>query len=397
MPARIVFFPVDNGDMTLIELDDGRTVLIDVNIRAAADDEDDETPDVGALLRERLKTDDQERHYVDAFLLSHPDQDHCRGLRSHFHLGPASEYPKNSGKIFIREMWSSPLVFRRASSVHKLCDDAAAFNAEATRRVLQYKDRPWSVDSGDRILVLGDDRDGKTDDIPGIVVKTGQTFSQIDGVKASSFAAVLLAPLCVDSDEEEEVLTKNQSSTILRFSLNADDHYDVGRFLTGGDAEVAIWEKLWAKHQQNSDVLSYDILQTPHHCSWHSLSYDSWSDYGEDVEVAEDARKALGQARKGATLVASSKPISDDDFDPPCIRAKREYAEIADEAQGSFVCTMEYIETEKKKVLEFNIGSGGVKRSGGGGSFGPRSFSPTGGNPPKSEVRGGGRYGERAV
>ena len=68
--------------------------------------------------------------------------------------------------------------------------------------------------------------------------------------------------------------------------------------------------------------LSYDILQTPHHCSWHSLSYDSWSEKGEDAEICRDALDALSQARGGATIIASSNPIKDDDNDPPCIRAK---------------------------------------------------------------------------
>lgn len=38
MTDRILFFPVGNGDMTLIELESGRTILIDVNIQARADD-----------------------------------------------------------------------------------------------------------------------------------------------------------------------------------------------------------------------------------------------------------------------------------------------------------------------------------------------------------------------
>ena len=86
MNAKITFFPVDNGDMTLVELESGRTILIDTNIRAAADDPDDPTRDVAKDLRDRLKRDDQGRLYVDVFLLSHPDQDHCSGLDKHFHL-----------------------------------------------------------------------------------------------------------------------------------------------------------------------------------------------------------------------------------------------------------------------------------------------------------------------
>ena len=77
MTARIEFFPVGNGDMTLVTLESGRKVLIDVNIREAADDEnDDETTNVAALLKDRLERDTDGRLYVDTFLLSHPDEDH---------------------------------------------------------------------------------------------------------------------------------------------------------------------------------------------------------------------------------------------------------------------------------------------------------------------------------
>jgi hypothetical protein len=95
MVARISFFVVGNGDMTLIELESGRKILIDINIRGAADDPDDDTPDVAKELRDRLTRDVQGRLYVDAFLLSHPDQDHCRRLQNHFHLGPPTEWSKD--------------------------------------------------------------------------------------------------------------------------------------------------------------------------------------------------------------------------------------------------------------------------------------------------------------
>ena len=162
MVARISVFVVGNGDMTLIELESGRKILIDVNVRSAADDPDDDTPDVARELRDRLTRDAQGQLYVDAFLLSHPDQDHCRGLQNHFHLGPPAEWSKDDDKIFVRELWSSPIVFRRASSQHVLCADAKAFNSEARRRVARYRETGGAVGDGDRILILGEDENGKT-------------------------------------------------------------------------------------------------------------------------------------------------------------------------------------------------------------------------------------------
>lgn len=376
MTATITYFPVDNGDMTLIELESGRKILIDINIRQAADDEDDDTPDVAVMLRERLKKDDKGRYYVDAFLLSHPDEDHCRGLARHFHLGKPDDHPGDD-KILIREMWSSPLVFRRASKNHTLCDDAKAWNKEAKRRVKAFRDKEVLGD-GNRILILGEDEDGKTDDLTTILIKVDQEIARINDSAEFSMSARLLAPLPKSEDKaEEDVLTKNNSSVVMRFKIRADGILDACRYLTGGDAEVAIWERLWAKHKNQVSWIDYHLLLTPHHCSWHSLSNDSWSDKGEDAKVSDDARSALSQAKAGAYLIASSKEIKNDKDDPPCWRAKREYEAIAKEASGVFK------RIAGPKVTEFEIGGNGPKlktksTSGsaiiGGGSIGGQSL-----------------------
>ncbi|SUS07741.1 F39 [uncultured Defluviicoccus sp.] len=362
MMTTLAFFPVGNGDMTLIELESGRTILIDMNIRAAADDPNDPTPDVAGLLRKRLKRDRQGRLYLDALLISHPHQDHCAGLQEHFHLGPPGEWSTKTDKILVREIWSSPMVFRRASRDNVLCEDAQAFNSEARRRVKRFRDSRGAVGDGDRILILGEDEDGKTDDVGPILIKVDEVFSRVNGEYDWSISARLLAPLPRSDDEgEEEVLAKNESSTILQFSFTGASNPDKGRFLSGGDAEVAIWERLWQRHWTQPDRLSYDILQAPHHCSWHSLSYDSWSELGEDAEVCSDARSALAQARPGAVIVASSEPIKDDDNDPPCIRAKREYEAIVANVRGSFKCVGESPSEDAPEVMEFEIGQYGPR------------------------------------
>ena len=360
MASKITLFPVGNGDMTLIETESGRKILIDMNIRAAADDPDDETPDVAKMLRRRLDRDSADRLYVDALLISHPDQDHCNGLSEHFHLSSPDKWSKTSDKVFIREIWSSPMVFRRASRNHVLCDDAKAFNTEARRRIQKFRDSGGVVYDGDRILILGEDENGKTDDLNAILVRVDETVSSINGQYDSTMTARLLGPLPKSDDDDEDILSKNNSSTILQFSLAGGGISDKCRFLTGGDAEVAIWEKLWQRHDWRPEWLSYDILLTPHHCSWHSLSYDSWSDLGEDAEVCEEARNALSQARTGAIFVASSAPIKDDDNDPPCIRAKREYVSIANDTDA-FKCTGEYPSEKSPDVMEFEIGSYGPR------------------------------------
>ncbi|TAK47201.1 MAG: metallohydrolase [Xanthobacteraceae bacterium] len=355
--VKTTHFQVDNGDMTLIELESGRRILVDIKIRVAtADDGDEDIPPVGDQLRERLKRDDKERFYVDAFLLTHPDKDHICGLREHFHLGDPSTWSKKDDKIIIREMWSSPIVFRRTSKNHKLCDDAVSWCDEARRRVAKFKAEGAQAD-GNRILIMGEDVDGKTDDLGAILIKTDEVFSKICGVVDFSFEARLLAPMKADNDDEEEVLTKNNSSVVMRIDLKLWSTTKA-RYLIGGDAEVAIWEKLWDRHKSRKSWLQYDVLIAPHHCSWHSLSWDSWSDLGEKAKVSPNARSALGQPLLGALIVSSSKPIKDDKDDPPCIRAKREYLDILTEVNGEFRCVCDGASDEP---MEIEILSAGPK------------------------------------
>lgn len=67
------------------------------------------------------------------------------------------------------------------------------------------------------------------------------------------------------------------------------------------------------------------------------------------------------QIRDGAIIVASCKPIADDDGDPPCIRAKREYQSIVDAAKGAFYCTGEYPKADAVEPLVFTVTAQGVQ------------------------------------
>jgi hypothetical protein len=169
----------------------------------------------------------------------------------------------------------------------------------------------------------------------------------------------LLGPLPkFDDEKEEDALAKNRSSIILNFALKVNGLTQC-QFLTCGDAEVEVWENLWKNHKGDS-WLKYHVLLTPHHCSWHSLSHDSWSKKKEEAQVSQDARNALSQANSGALLVASCKEILDDDIDPPCIRAKQEYEAIANENEGRFLCA-----ADSDKPLELIIESTGVRKDAG--------------------------------
>jgi hypothetical protein len=357
MSASTHHFRVGNGDMHLFKLESGRCILVDIRIREGADGDVDDMADVAAQLRDLLGRDEHDRLHVDAFLLSHPDEDHIKGLKTHFHLGPIDDWSEKANKIVIDEMWSSPIVFRRRKRDHVLCDDANAWAVEARRRVRAFEDGGGRC-SGERILILGEDIGGKTDDLTDILVKAGQRFDTINGQEDDSFAGFLLGPITAADEEEAEMLSKNDSSVVVQFTIAADGESEAARYLLGGDARVGVWEKVWDQYGDDPSVLAYDVLIAPHHCSWRSLSWQSWSTHGEDAEVSMDARSALAQARSGAVVLASSKPVKDGDGDPPCIRAKREYVSIVKPKGGEFRCVADGADDEP---FVFSIGWAGPK------------------------------------
>ena len=72
----------------------------------------------------------------------------------------------------------------------------------------------------------------------------------------------------------------------------------------------------------------------PHHCSWHFFCIDSPT---EDAEASKKSLHLLECKREGAFVIASSKPIKDDDDDPPCWKAKLLYENAV--GKDRFLCT----------------------------------------------------------
>lgn len=358
MTAKITFFPVGNGDMTLIRLanDPPTIILVDISIRQASESDDESVCNVVEELHDRLTLDDDSRPYVDVFMLTHPDEDHCRGAEQYLHLKSVDEYndePSDGDrkKIVVRELWTSPRVFRRASGHNTLCDDAKTINKEAKRRVACFRENSDEAKTaGNSIRIIGDDEDGKTEDIQEIVRLPDSVIREIVGAKSELFECRILAPRHEDTDEDEEVRSKNNSSIIAQFLVRAAEQTDGALLLLGGDAEVEIWEDLYDNYHPCDDALEYDLLVTPHHCSWHALSDDSWSEKGRDGELSRKAVWALSRNRDGAKIIATSKPISDDDSDPPCIGAKETYRDMLDDPDADFYCTGEHPEDRKSVV-----------------------------------------------
>ena len=365
----ITFFPVGNGGMTLIRLNDGlydslkTTILIDINIRDVSSSEDD-ICDVAQELRDRLPIDSKKRPYVDAFILTHHDDDHISGFKENFHVGSLDDYkvPKDdeTPKIVIRELWGTSRFCKQASDNYSLSDDAKEFNKEMRRRVKLFEDNQYIQPEGERAIIVGKYPDGKTDGIDLITRGIGTAFSKINERNiGTKFEGFILGPLeQQDNEQDEDFDEKNRQSIILQIIV-IENQYE-HKILMAGDAECSVWEILWGCYN-NSDRLKYDLLLTPHHCSWHSLSYDSQSE-DDNPQVCEDAKSALSQTKSGARIVAQCKAIKDNDDDPPSKAAKDEYLTIVSES--CFYCTDEYPKEKNPEPIEFNLTGDGPQKKG---------------------------------
>ena len=330
--ASITFFPVGNGDTSLITLTDGTNIVIDANVTVdSKDDEGDAYDGHAHLLRESRGGADDTPH-IDAFILSHPDQDHLRGYTTVFYAGAPGAYsPKDqkAGRIIIDELWFAPRIF--CSHENMLCDDAKDFRREARRRMELVRKR--SADRnlpGNRVRIIGFTDSEELEGLDEIVTVPGSTISVVNGSAKDDFEIAGSRPFQGD-DTDEEGGERNHTSVVLQARFAVDGVADASLAILGGDAGCPVWERIYERSKDTN--LQWDLLLAPHHCSWTFFSESP----SEDNEASETVLKFLGKARKGAVVISSWKPIVDDDDNPPHFVAAKRYRECV--GQSKVLCT----------------------------------------------------------
>jgi hypothetical protein len=188
---RLKFYPVSNGDTVLITLKDETTILFDSNIRDTGEDSDgNQIYDVKKDLLSSLKKKNNNYH-LDLFVLTHPDQDHCRGFKKHFYQGNPDNYGdvnRKADEIIIDEMWVTSLLFDNVTN-----DDAKAFKKEAERRRKLWDNDDKSKDKpGNKIRMIGYNGDNKYENVPNNI--PGETQNEINGSKKTDFEFFIHSP-----------------------------------------------------------------------------------------------------------------------------------------------------------------------------------------------------------
>jgi hypothetical protein len=345
--ASITYFPVGNGDTGLVRLKDGTSILIDACISA----DDEEKYDVHCHLIGELRSEKGVPH-LDAFILTHPDQDHIRGWSTCFYSGDPGKYSerdKKEGRILVDEVWFAPRIF--APHEKELCEEARDFRKEVNRRVeLFRKGSQASNLPGNRFRVVGYSDNPDLKGLDAFLIIPGNVISKINASVKNDFEIFVHAPTKKDSDAKWG--ERNDTSIVLqlRFKVGNDSRAALAMF--GGDAQCGIWSNIIEKSK--TPDLEFDVFLAPHHCSWTFFSEEPSEDENPDEVILNFLSS---KKRKGAIVVCSCKPIKDDDDNPPHYIAYEEYKEIF--GDKNVLCTMEEPNEENPEPLYFTISANG--------------------------------------
>ncbi|MBN1184976.1 MAG: hypothetical protein JXB49_22010 [Bacteroidales bacterium] len=357
---KIKYYPVGNGDTSLITLKDNSTFLIDCNIREG--EKDSNYNNIYNVKEDLLKSIQKRSNnpYVDLFVLSHPDQDHCRGFKKHFYKGDPKDYNETNRKndeIIIDEIWVTSLLF-----THDQSDDANFVRSEVNRRKrLTGAERE---NRGNRLRLIGYDDDDKFADV--ITYTPGNEVNQINDKTYNTFSFFIHAPFKKDLIQSKAEGGKNSASVVFqaRFKDNDSDLDHKTFAIFGGDADHYIWDKIISISEGNnkSKYLKWDLFLAPHHCSWtyfNDVPYENEgnkSPKGHSLKLLNEYRETKGRIVASCNKVVNAKP------DPPHFAAKNEYVNTLDSADDFFELAILPKESAPEPV-EFIITNNGVTKS----------------------------------
>lgn len=352
MKHSIKFYPVGNGDCDLITIGGAnKKMMFDCNFRKEAEEENDKMYDVlDDLLTNELTSKKCGLPFLDAFLLTHPDQDHCRSFANKFYLGDPdsiSQSAKDDKKILIGELWYSPRVFEELTG--ELNADAKAFKKEAKRRMDLYKSDSNKADKdGNRIRIIGWADNPDLEGLEDRIVTPGNTISEVNGSNCRYFEMFIHAPFKDDIEGED----RNMTSIVSQLRFDSEKERQIARVFLAGDTEWRIIEEIMDKTSDDNN-LKWDLLEAPHHCS-----YKFFADDRED-DPNQKSLDFLDKSESNAFVISSSKVVKQNSDNPPCQKAKNRYTDRVGES--NFLCTSGTSEDEADKPIIFEIDNDGLK------------------------------------
>ncbi len=330
----IKHYPVDNGDQTLISVnEDGYDthILVDCRIRDSSKnnitpEQFDVKADLMKVLKRKKVNEVDGIPYTDIFVLTHGDDDHLHGFETNFFQGDPKSYKKSNKdkeEILIDVLWFSPMVMGTAGN-----EDERCFNKEAKRRIKLHQDKSVDKDlAGNRIVIVGYDANEDLDGLNLVRKVPGDVITRFNNRDLKTFSIFIHSPYQQHLTDDE--VDKNRVSVVFqaRFksSATATDFSTLAMF--GGDADHYAWATILEKTKRhkndvNQKALNWDLFIAPHHCSWTFFNDTKQEDHPTPVKTSIEM---LNYKRVNAKVIASCKEILNNKDNPPHYKAKEQY------------------------------------------------------------------------
>ena len=313
--SKIKFYPVDNGDTVLIKVDK-TTIQIDANIR-----NNDDCYDVMSDLLDEFSKDSEGRYHLDLFMLTHPDEDHCRGIDTNYYLGNPEKYSDEDLKndlVIIDELMVTPMLFTGATS-----EPAKALKKEAERRRKLWDDNSRDkTKAGNRLVIIGYDGDKRYKNVTSYI--PGEIIKEVNGKSMSLLEFFVHSPFKDSLVEGRAEADKNATSIVMqaRFKYTSTATQPSALYLFGGDAD----------HMN-----------------------------GETDKPVESSKTMIKDHKtNGAVIIASSKQIKKDKDNPPHHQSKEEYVKLI--GADKFISLAEEPDSKKPKPVVYEVTSSGFLR-----------------------------------
>lgn len=353
--TKLTFFPIGNADTCLIELQDGRRMLVDFADMADKTDKQDKRCDLSELLSEDFEEAGLGEYHIVAF--SHLDDDHCHLASGFFWLDHARAY-QGEGRKKIGTLW----VPAGAITEEGLTGDARVIRQEARYRLKKGEgivvfSRPerlkdWLEDNG---LTIEDRANCFVDAgriVPGLTLAA-------DAVEV--FAHSPHATRTDDNGLED----RNGDSLVFQMRFREGSYDTDVLFAADVDHEVLAEIVDITKYHKNDERLHWNIYKLPHHCSYTAIGPEKGTNKTEPTEqirwLCEDQGETAGYVLSSSNPIPAKGSDADKDVQPPHRQAANYYRDDVVES-GHLLVTMEHPNTSAPKPIEIEIGSKGASK-----------------------------------
>ncbi len=361
--TQLTFFPLGNADTTLVELQDGRRMLVDYAARGTGK-VGDKRCDLPTLLKADLRKSGRSDYTVVAF--THLDDDHCQGAEDFFYLTHADKYQVGE-RHKIETMWvpAGAITETGLGSSARIIRQEARWRLEKGKGIVVFS-RP------ERLAAWLGTKGLTIQDRLGCFVDAGKPVQGF-ALRADGVEVFAHSPHAWRTDERG-IEDRNGDSLVFQVRFQ-EGGYNTD-ILFSGDVtykELSEIVTITRKHG-NADRLHWNVYHLPHHCSYTALGPDKGLD--KTSPVANVRWLCETQGERNGFIISPSDPIpaegtsADDDDQPPHRQAATYYRGDVLKNGRNLLVTMSEPTTATPKPIVIQIGRDGATRlpSGFGGS-----------------------------